>query len=104
MHVRVRVLRGCSRKGGVVGGAVIEVLVHHCQETLLWKPASRSCSGGEDGPTRPKVRIQAAGWGGGGNLEVEAGDSDPLLTTGTSLQLNLARRTTAESKDSSVLG
>lgn len=40
---------------------MIEVLVHHCQKTLLWKPASRSCSGGEDSPTRPKVRIQAAG-------------------------------------------
>lgn len=56
MFVRVRVLSERSRKGregcggcvGFGGWAVIEVLVHHCQEALLWKPAIQKLQWGEN--------------------------------------------------------
>lgn len=44
--------------GGEVGrgGAVIEVLLHHCQGALLWKPAIQKLQWGRRRRTHPKVR------------------------------------------------
>lgn len=62
MLVRVRVLSEWSRKGregsrGVGGWMVIEVLVHRCQEALLWKPAIQKLQWGRKRQRHPKVRI-----------------------------------------------